>query len=97
MSKKRKQQEARWRNLPTDEVVIALLTASGGEMLRRELARRLGHRYDFAAALARLSRLGSIELIGKAMPGRRPQQIVRLTGKAATGAGVGFIRMGEST
>ena len=93
----RAEMRAQLRDLPTDELIVKLLVNVRGEMLRRELARRVGHRFDFAAALGRLARLGNIELVSKAMPGRRPQQIVRLTGKAAAGAGVGFIRMGEST
>lgn len=93
MSKKHKR-EARWRDLPTDAVIVEILVREKGEMLRRELARKIAHRFDFGAALARLSRSGVIELIEKNIPGRRALSVVRLIGKEAERAGVGFQRMG---
>lgn len=93
MSKKQKL-KARWNDLPTDAVVIEILVLAKGEMLRRDLARRIAHRFDFGAALARLSRSGKIEMVSKSMPGRKPQSIVRLIGKDAEQAGVGFTKIG---
>lgn len=93
MSKKQKR-EARWRDLPTDAVIVEILVLEKGEMLRRELARRIAQRFDFGAALARLSRSGKIEMVTKALPGRRPQSLVRLIGKEAERAGAGFTKIG---
>lgn len=88
--------ESRWRDKPTDDAVVGVLIDADGEMHRRDLARKLGHRYDFASALARLSRRGKIELVTKDTPGRRPQPVVRLIGAEATRSGVGFVHMRES-
>lgn len=85
--------EQRWRNKTTDEAVLGTLADEDGEMMRRDLARKLGHRHDFASALARLSRTGKIELVTKDGPGRRAKAYVRLIGAAAAAAGVGFLHV----
>jgi hypothetical protein len=87
--------ETRWRDKPTDEAVVGVLVEANGELHRRDLARKLGHRHDFASALARLSRRNKIELITKDTPGRRPQPVVRLIGSEAKRSGVGFIHIAE--
>ena len=93
MSKKQKR-EARWRDMSTDAVIVEIIVRGKGEMLRRELARKIAHRFDFGAALARLARSGVIELVEKNIPGRRALSIVRLIGKEAARAGVGFQKIG---
>lgn len=84
--------QRRWRDTSTDAAIIGTLTELGGEAPRRELARRFGMRPDFAAALHALSLRRNVECLSKLRPGRRPLQVVRLTGPAAVEAGVGFVR-----
>lgn len=92
-----KQPDPRWRNLPTDDAVLGVLADEDGEMTKRDLARKLGHRYDFSSALARLKRTNKIEIISKDHPGRRASAYVRLIGAAAASAGVGFVHVRRET
>lgn len=89
--------DARWRDSTTDEAIVGLLADSNGEMNRRDLSRKIGHRYDFSSALARLTRKGKIELVAIEHPGRRPQPVVRLIGADAVTRGVGFLHLRKET
>jgi uncharacterized membrane protein len=83
-----------FRNISTDDAIIKLVAAAGGEIARRVLVRKLGHRADFAAALGRLERRGAAELLSIEKQGDRSLAKVRLIGDVAIQQGAGMIRVG---
>lgn len=82
------------RNKTTDELIILTIANAGGEITRRDLTKKAGHRIDFDSALWRLERTGRIELLQKQMRGRKPQFLARLIGQDDILLhGVGFARL----
>lgn len=82
-----------FRNDSTDAAIVALVAKGGGDVMRRDIVRRLGQRVDLAVALQRLSRAGIIEVVNVPVPGRRPLSRIRLIGDAAVKHGAGFVRV----
>lgn len=83
------------RDLSTDDAIVTLVAAGGGDVARRDIARRLGQRIDLASSLLRLQRRGVIEMVSMPTPGRRPLAKVRLIGSTAVQQGAGFVRVGS--
>lgn len=91
MAKRKKQS---FRDLSTDDAIIALLAANSGDIPRRDIVRKFGHRRDLAAALHRLTRKQSVEVLRFHQRGKRPSERVRLIGVSAVMHGTGFVRLG---
>lgn len=92
---KRKRVTARmFTNISTDDAIVNVVADAGGGLDRRIVARRLGHRADFAAALLRLQRRGAIEVFGTKTPAGRTVWTVRLIGATAKEQGAGMVRVG---
>jgi hypothetical protein len=91
MAKRKKQS---FRDLSTDDAIIKLLAANSGDMTRRDIVRKFGHRGDLVAALHRLARRKEIESVRVQQRGKRPVERVRLIGVNAVAHGAGYLRLG---
>ena len=76
-TKARETAPAEPRYVPTDEAIMQMIAAGNGEVMRRDLARKLGHRADFGSTLMRLKRRDRIELLTKETHNNRVIAIVR--------------------
>ena len=82
-----------FRNTSTDDAIIQIVAAAGGEVSRRMIVRKMGHRAELSAALNRLARRGAIELF-QVTVGAHTLHKVRLIGDTAVQKGAGFVRVG---